>query len=147
MNTPNRPTTIDSFKGTYHFLSNFYMLAIVYEGKCYASVEHAYQAAKTLSEDEREMIRQCPKPGDAKRLGRSVTLRSGWDKLRFDVMSALLTQKFSDPTLRDRLLATGDAELIEGNDWGDKFWGVFQGKGQNNLGKLLMMVRSKLTIQ
>lgn len=45
---------------------------------------------------------------------------------------------------RDQLLATGGVELIEGNDWGDAFWGVCGGYGQNWLGVLLMLVRSEL---
>jgi len=135
---------IEAFKGRYHFLSNFYLMAIVYEGMKFDSVEHAYQAAKTVIPEEREMIRRCVKPGGAKRLGRSVTLRPGWDRLRIEVMTKLLMQKFSDQHLRRLLLDTGDAELIEGNDWNDTFWGVCRGKGKNNLGKLLMMVRSKV---
>ena len=56
-------------------------------------------------------------------------------------MLELLHLKFRHPVLKDQLLATGDVELIEGNDWGDEFWGVCCGKGSNNLGKLLMLVR------
>lgn len=46
----------------------------------------------------------------------------------------------------DALLNTGEAELIEGNTWGDKFWGAVWDKelgwvGQNWLGKLLMEER------
>jgi predicted NAD-dependent protein-ADP-ribosyltransferase YbiA (DUF1768 family) len=56
-------------------------------------------------------------------------------------MRSLLRQKFAHPSMRERLLATGDEELIEGNWWGDTFWGVCNGEGQNQLGKLLMRVR------
>jgi hypothetical protein len=56
----------------------------------------------------------------------------------------LLAQKFSYPYYRDLLLATGDAELIEGNVWNDVFWGVCNGIGKNWLGKLLMQVREVL---
>ena len=56
----------------------------------------------------------------------------------------LLRSKFSDPELAEALLATGDAELVEGNTWGDPFWGVYKGKGENMLGRLLMEVRGEI---
>ena len=56
-------------------------------------------------------------------------------------MRDALIQKFSDKKLQKKLIDTGDAELIEGNWWGDKFWGVCEGEGENHLGKLLMEVR------
>ena len=61
-------------------------------------------------------------------------------------MKILLRQKFGDAWLRAKLLATGDAELIEGNYWHDTFWGMCNGKGENHLGRLLMEVRSELRV-
>ncbi len=62
-------------------------------------------------------------------------------------MRDLLRQKFARPDLRQALLDTGAAELIEGNNWGDRQWGrvLVKGKwiGQNQLGKLLMQVRDE----
>jgi predicted NAD-dependent protein-ADP-ribosyltransferase YbiA (DUF1768 family) len=49
-----------------------------------------------------------------------------------------------DAKLRQKLLATGDAILEEGNDWGDQVWGVVNGVGKNRLGKILMKVREEL---
>lgn len=132
---------IDSFRGEYRFLSNFYACPIVYESELYPSLEHAFQAAKTTDSDERKWVRLAARPGEAKRRGRRVTKREDWDDIRVSVMSELLFQKFNDRLLRQRLLNTGDAELIEGNDWGDVFWGVCRGRGENWLGKLLMEVR------
>lgn len=105
------------------------------------SLEHAFQAAKTLDPDERRTVRSAAKAGDAKRAGRKVKKREDWDDIRVSMMRELLYQKFNDPQLRQRLLNTGTAELIEGNDWGDVFWGVCRGRGENWLGKLLMEVR------
>jgi len=59
-------------------------------------------------------------------------------------MTDLVRQKFSNPQLAKQLLDTKDFELIEGNTWGDTFWGVCSGKGQNNLGKILMQIRNEL---
>ena len=59
-------------------------------------------------------------------------------------MHGLLQQKFSFTVLKRQLLETGAAELIEGNYWGDRYWGVCKGVGDNWLGKLLMTVRKEI---
>lgn len=135
---------IDSFDGEHRFLSNFYPAAVTMYGQSYPTTEHAFQAAKTEDLAQRERIRLAATPGIAKRLGRSVTLRPGWNELRLGVMSELLRRKFTIPELRWQLLATGDAELIEGNYWNDRFWGVCRGQGENHLGRLLMELRKEL---
>lgn len=136
--------TIDSFSGEYRFLSNFYPAEIEYGGKRYPTLEHAFQAAKTLCPTERELVRQAKTPGRAKQLGRRVTLVPEWDQIKIGVMRDLLRKKFRDMVLRAELLSTGDAELVEGNTWRDMYWGVYQGKGENWLGKLLMEIRKEI---
>lgn len=135
---------IDRFRGDYRFLSNFWLAFVVLDGIEYRSVEHAYQAAKTLDPTWRSSIRGCPTPGDAKRMGRRVPMRKDWDDVKVDVMLDLLRQKFQHESLRWLLLDTGNEELVEGNDWGDKFWGRCRGEGLNLLGELLMQVRSEI---
>lgn len=132
---------IKSFNGPHRFLSNFWPSPVQMDGQWYRTVEHAFQAAKTVSGEHREAIRMCDTPGEAKRLGRQVPMWSDWNDIKINVMRDLLRQKFADPDLRAALLATGDAKLIEGNTWGDYFWGVCLGEGMNWLGKLLMEVR------
>ncbi len=118
---------------------------IVYEGATYASTEHAFQVAKTLNQDQRVTIRRAASPGKAKALGRKVTLREDWESVKVSVMKELLDQKFALGRDEARmLLETGDALLIEGNTWGDRFWGVSGGVGQNHLGQLLMRRREAL---
>jgi ribA/ribD-fused uncharacterized protein len=129
-------------------------------------VEHAYQAAKTLDLKKREKfsLENNPKltAAGAKRLGRKLKLREDWEAVKLDIMRGLLIQKFIHPQLRDQLIATGNAELIEGNWWEDRWWGVCYGgqpggfhkrtcdcgphepTGENNLGKLLMEIREQL---
>jgi N-glycosidase YbiA len=136
-------TRIDSFSGRYRFLSNFFPCSVEYEGMPYPSTEHAYQAAKTTSSGLRFVLFTHGTPGEAKKRGRGVPLRPDWEQIKLSVMLELLRKKFSNPELRDMLLATGDAELIEGNTWGDRFWGVCNGVGENHLGKLLMQVREE----
>ena len=74
-----------------------------------------------------------------------LVLRGDWEQVKFDVMERCVRYKFAHhPELRDKLLATGDAYLEEGNDWGDTIWGVSNGVGENRLGKILMKVRGEL---
>ncbi len=135
---------IDSFKGTYEFLSNFYMVDVEFDGFTYPSTEHAYQAAKSLNEKAREAIRNADTCGRAKKMGQKVTLRKDWEDVKRSVMLGLLRKKFAHEDLKAKLLATGTAELVEGNWWGDTYWGVCKGKGKNWLGRLLMQVRDEL---
>ena len=132
---------IDSFKGPHGFLSNFWPSEVVLDGQRFPTVEHAYQASKVLSTKERERIMLASTPAAAKRMGRRLALRPDWDEAKLSVMRGLVGQKFEIPGLRDLLLATGDAELVEGNRWGDTFWGECEGVGLNHLGRILMCVR------
>jgi hypothetical protein len=132
------------FNKEYRFLSNFYPATVEYDGLEYASTEHAYQAAKTLDAAQRR-IREAKKPGDAKRIGKQVKLRTDWEQIKLKIMKELVLQKFSKhKDLKEKLLATGDAYLEETNSWGDQWWGVCKGKGHNHLGKILMEVRKEL---
>lgn len=135
---------IVSFAGEYRWLSNFEPAPVVFEGVEYPSTEHAYQAAKTTDAAEREAIRACETPGRAKRMGRKITIRRGWDGMKVAVMLDLTRQKYALPDYRELLLATGEREIVEGNTWGDTFWGVCRGEGRNHLGRVLMRVRREL---
>lgn len=135
---------INSFRDDYYFLSNFYHSEIRYKGVEYPTVEHAYQAAKSNLMSDKTKIAAAKTPAMAKRLGRQVRIRYGWDEMKVGIMFALLKLKFQDPELRRRLLATGDAKLEEGNWWGDTFWGTCGGVGENHLGRLLMVLRDEL---
>lgn len=136
--------TVSTFSGEYRFLSNFFPAEVILDDDVYPTVEHAYQAAKTVDAGQRELVRQMPLPYMARAAGRRLTLRGDWEQVKVAVMRALLAQKFVvGSLLSERLLATGDAHLEEGNSWGDRFWGVCNGSGQNVLGRLLMEVRSR----
>lgn len=137
---------ITSFRGLFVFLSNFFYVNVEFDGEIYPSVEHAYQAAKTLDLNEREKIRNAKTAKEAKALGYKITLRKDWNDVKVEIMLGLLRQKFKKGThLSEMLLLTNDAEIIEGNFWGDTFWGVDSTKGgENMLGKLLMQVRQEV---
>lgn len=132
---------IDEFRGIWRCLSNFYAARILYEGEYYPTVEHAYQAAKSFDAGVRRHIAALPKPGDAKRAGQRVKLRSDWEQVKLGIMEDLLQKKFEIWDLRASLVGSWPRQLIEGNDWGDRYWGECDGVGENHLGKLLMKVR------
>jgi len=135
---------INKFRGEYRFLSNFYLAPVEYEGIAYQNSEAAYQSAKVEDYNQRLYFKDL-NPHDAKKEGRRRKLRSDWDKIKFDVMYRVVTAKFSqNEDLKQKLLATGNKHLEEGNTWGDKIWGTVKGEGQNHLGKILMRVREEL---
>ena len=135
---------INEFRGRYYFLSNFYEAPVTYGGITYRNNEAAFQAAKVTDVSIREKFSTLD-PSSAKRKGRHVQLRHGWDQMKFDIMYEIVKAKFEQNVeLKNKLLATGEDHLEEGNTWGDKIWGTVGGKGQNNLGKILMRVRSEL---
>jgi len=138
---------ITSFTERYKFLSNFYPCKIQHDGIEYPSVEHAYQASKTFDRDKRKEIASLSTAGKAKKAGQSVSIRPDWEKVKDEIMWQLLQEKFRDGYIRGLLLQTGDKEIIEGNTWGDTYWGCVwslankEWEGQNKLGKLHMGFR------
>ena len=138
---------IDSFDGIYGFLSNMDLVPIFYEGYWYPSLEHAYQASKTTNLNHRLSVLNQSTPWQAREMGKAIDLRGDWDIIKVPMMLAFLRQKFANIELQVKLLQTGDAILIEGNQWKDTYWGICNGVGSNILGQLLMQVRDELSIK
>jgi ribA/ribD-fused uncharacterized protein len=150
---------ITAFKGEYKFLSNFShspFTAHVYVNPSgvhrFRTVEHFFQACKAFRVEDQLRIIKAATPRQAKTLGRNVELVDNWEDIKQDVMLLGLRYKFTQPSRRILLIATGDAELIEGNTWNDRYWGMVQlngangptWQGENHLGRLLMHLRSEL---
>lgn len=133
---------IHELTGPYRCFSNFWSCFIYFDGDWYPSVENAYQAAKMKNKSDRQRFLHI-KASDAKKLGRTLPMRDDWNDIRLQVMYELVKQKFASGSLQHRLLETKDAEIQEGNWWGDDFWGTVNGVGENHLGKILMRVRSE----
>lgn len=122
------------FSGVHEFLSNFYPSVVTAlfvdeanERTCAApapTVEHAYQAMKAqdIHQFRRVLRRETAKQARAD--GKTLAARPDWDQERVAIMRLLVQQKFADPLMAARLLATGQHELVEGNTWGDRFWGM-----------------------
>lgn len=139
----------DDFKGPnkHSFLSNFYRSPVAMFGITYQTGEHAFQAFKASNMKDHMIIANAKHPSVAKKLGRTCELRPDWEAVKYDVMVAVLRAKFSvGSELAEKLLATGDAMLVEGTDWNDRVWGVSlpSRQGRNWLGMLLMARRAEL---
>ena len=142
---------ISLFRGKYAFLSNFYSSPFTYKGKEWPTVEHFFQACKTIDEKDHEKIRLVFSPGQAKRMGRKIKLRPNWEKIKYGAMLAAVSMKFEqNEELRDKLKATGEALLTEGNTWHNNTWGNCTCSkckniiGENLLGRALMQARDGL---
>lgn len=138
--------SIKQFRGKYGFLSNFWRCPVILDGCTYPSAENAYQALKCVHNADRKLF-QDPTcfPSKAKRLGRKVQIREDWDSIRLEAMRMVIEAKFyHNQDLAQKLMDTGNAELVEGNTWNGTFWGECQSIGENHLGKILMEVREYL---
>ena len=144
---------ITSFKDNYNFLSNFYYAPFTFMGNTYDTNEHFFQSAKGSNIDTCEEIRNALTPGMAKRLGKKCEIRQDWDNIKLNVMRLGLHLKFQNPGLKISLLKTRNHKLIEGNTWGDEYWGMvyepqldltLKWVGSNHLGILLMELREEI---
>ena len=147
----DRVRIIDDFKGDYAFLSNFYQCDFVFEGLTYHTSEAAFQAQKCSTEGEKIKYTTVTNPVAAKRMGKKEPgFPSNWNEISYGIMKNILKAKFSVPELREKLKATGDSMLIEGNRHHDNRWGnctcdrCKNKEGQNWLGKILMELRAEL---
>lgn len=145
--------TTEGFQGEYDFLSNMYPFEVEYRGLTFASSEHLYQWLKvdpntSFSQLWRDKIRHASNG----RIAKKITKESAFpfrpvddvDEFRLKAMKIALWAKFKQREMADKLLSTDDIALVEHNYWKDDFFGVYQGVGQNHLGRLLMELRMYL---
>lgn len=141
-------SVIYAFRDEYDFLSNFYSCQIEYQGLWYQNAEAAFQAQKCIHEEDKQLFCGLP-AAKAKRRGRQVPLRSDWECVKLGFMEEIVRAKFlQNSHLAGKLLATKERQLVEGNTWGDTYWGVDirTGQGENHLGRILMQVRNELNV-
>jgi len=144
------PEVISSFRGKHNSLSNFSNHMVTINDVIYRTSEHAFQAAKATNEEDRAYVASAPTAAEAKKRGRQIKLRPDWDLVNINIMIEILCAKIDqNRDVYDMLIGTGDAILIEGNTWNDKYWGaVFENGewvGENHLGKCWMILRNVLT--
>lgn len=137
----------------YGCFSNFSLHSIQLQNKTWLTVEHYYQAQKFVGSPDQAVILQicqAETPDAAAALGRDPRrqLRADWEQVKVQVMhQAVLTKFLSYPDIQQILLATGDEVIVE-NSPRDSYWGCgADGKGQNQLGKILMSVRQQIREQ
>ena len=142
---------ITSFKDEYRFLSNFYQSPVTLDGLTYPNAEAAFQAQKCEKEEDKVKYTLVKNPVVAKRMGKKEpNLPENWREISYGIMLEVVRAKFSLSETKEKLLATGDAELVEGNNHHDNLWGdcicprCASKVGQNRLGKILMQVREEL---
>lgn len=131
MGLPEVISYFDEFDGDpaneWRALSNFYQGApIHYSPYAFATGEHFFQAMKARNRHDFMKVLACATPGAAKAEGKHMLrLRPDWELVKYDVMRLVLAKKFEPGREEARvLLATGDALLVEGTNWGDQVWGV-----------------------
>ena len=146
--TDHNHKEVKGFFGPYRWLSNFYPAVTKYQFATFPTSENAYQfaKAKTATPEFMQKMIHCS-AGESKRIGQTVKLRPDWDEVRVALMFDIIYDKFNrNDDLYFKLINTGNKYLEETNDWGDQFWGVCDGYGQNMLGFVLMEVRSALLL-
>merc|ERR1711912_43064 len=119
------------------------------DGMPFRTTEHAFMAAKTLDLDLRRRIQAFKNAKQAKSFANNrMEHREDWRRVKYQVMEDVVRQKFQQPELKEKLLATGSRYIMEGNTWGDGSWGkaFYKGElyGYNELGKIIMRIRSEL---
>lgn len=136
---------INNFRGKYFFLSNFSDSKIILNDITFNNAEAAFQSFKNLTKQKQFVELN---PSIAKRKGRHIKLRHDWDNIKDDVMYQVVKAKFEqNEELKKKLLDTRDEYLEESTTWKDAYWGTYNGRGKNKLGKILMRVRSELKEQ
>ncbi|KAL2912921.1 hypothetical protein HK105_207592 [Polyrhizophydium stewartii] len=132
-------------RGPLRCLSNFSEHSFVLRGKTWPTTEHYFQALKFEGSPEEETVRLAATPAEAKRLGRTFSLRPDWEEVKIGIMMDALRAKFTQNLdAKEVLLSTGDSELQE-DAKDDAFWGIGKhGRGRNELGKLLVQLREEL---
>ena len=131
--------------------SNLYRRPITFEGDVYSTSEHAYQAGKARKPEVRAWLMQAPSPALLAMAAHGLyywDISPGWSQTKFARMRAVLRAKFSQhPDLRELLLSTGEARLVESatvDNPVNRLWGEVNGVGQNMLGEMLMELRREL---
>lgn len=131
----------------YGCFSNFSAHSFILDELDWATSEHYFQAQKFVGTPHLEAVRQTKTPNDAAKMGRNraLPLRANWEQIKDDVMRKAVLHKFrTHADIREVLLSTGDALLVE-NSPIDYYWGCGKdGSGKNKLGQVLGEVREIL---
>lgn len=135
------------YEGKWYMFSNFSSFMVHWCGIDWITVEHAYQATKFIDKEIRILIQKARSAHDAKKIARAnlQRVRPEWEQIKLNVMESILRAKLEQHAyIRQKLLETKDAVIIEDSPK-DNFWGRGSNwEGQNHLGKLWMKLRQEL---
>jgi N-glycosidase YbiA len=136
-----------STKDEYGCFSNFAAYPIKLKGKVWPTSEHYFQAQKFAGTEHEEALRGERSPMIVARMGRDRKrpLRRDWESVKDKIMREAVLAKFTQhEELKEVLLSTGNAVLIE-HTANDSYWADGgDGSGLNRLGDILMSVREEL---
>jgi ribA/ribD-fused uncharacterized protein len=138
------------YEGKYYMFSNFSAFNVTYNGRVWMTGEHAYQAAKFEDEEILELIHRAPSAYEAKQVCQRYKskVKPNWSSVKVSVMEEILRSKVREhPYVQEKLLETGNREIIEDSPT-DSFWGRGEDwQGRNELGKAWMKIRAELIAQ
>ena len=144
---PRNVINFYSTTGEYGCFSNFSRHPITLKGKRWPTSEHYFQAQKFAGTEHEEEVRKCKTAREAANMGRSrkLPLRRDWEGVKDQIMLEAVRAKFTQhEDLKEILLGTGDAKLVEHTE-NDSYWADGgDGSGKNRLGQILMQVRDEL---
>lgn len=134
---------ISGFSNDWRWLSNMWPARIKFRGVTFQCSESAYQASK-FSSDKKTFNHFSSLTGvDAKKESKKYVEDANFKNVRLETMYEIVKIKFSYAPLKKMLCLTKDADIIESNTWGDTFWGVCDGEGENHLGLILKRIRNE----
>lgn len=139
---------ISSFTGYFEFLHNNFLTPVYYEGSLYSSVTHAYHAARSNDETTRNAILNAESFHTVANISSRIQDPEDWPNRRLNVMERLVRDKFRrSKELQEKLKATEKRDITmtyEDEKKGNLFWGMVNGKGQNQLGRIIMKIRDDI---
>lgn len=140
---------IPYYETSFFVFSNFSSHAVIYKNILYPTVEHAYHSSKFNDEKIRNEIINAKSPLEAYEIGKlnKSKMIVNWDKIKVNVLYEIVREKVKQHAeVKKALLSTENEEIVEDNP-NNSFWGNGEdGKGENQMGKILMRIRSELVL-
>ena len=144
------------FNSEHSFLSAFYPVDFMYKCQDYQNAEQAHAHRKAKDNGHHgiaKLILKQKDPRKCKQLAKGLTTSQTWRDDENEEIKAIQEAKFNIPVLKNKLIETGYATLVECT--GDKRWGSgcpFNSKlrrernwpGKNKFGETLMEWRASL---
>lgn len=133
--------------GEYGYLATYSNHGFYKDGVYYKTSEHYFQSKKFDDIAVVNKIINAATPKEASNIGRDRLnkKRDNWRDIKKDIMFEAVLYKFEqNEDIKQKLLSTGDEEIIE-ETVKENYWGIGPNyDGENNYGKILCKVRDYL---